>query len=70
MASVQAAKRKLQSKSLVEKYQALKEIEEGYSCISITKKYGVAKNTISHWLKNSWFGSWMASVYERIGKLC
>ena len=51
MASVQSAKRKLQSKSLVEKYNALKEIEEGNSCISIAKKYGVAKNTISHWLK-------------------
>ena len=51
MASVQSAKRKVQSKSLVEKYNALKEIEEGNSCISIAKKYGVAKNTISHWLK-------------------
>ena len=38
MASVQSAKRKLQSKSLVEKYNALKEIEEGNSCISIAKK--------------------------------
>ena len=51
MASVQSAKRKLQSKSLVEKYNVLKEIEEGNSCISIAKMYGVAKNTISHWLE-------------------
>ena len=29
----------------------LKEIEEGNSCIFIGKKYGVAKDTISHWLK-------------------
>ena len=48
MASVQPAKRKLQSKSLVEKYNALNEIEEGNSCISIAKKYGVAKNTMSN----------------------
>ena len=52
IASVQeAAKRKLQSKSLVGRYSALKEIEEGDSCISIAKKYGVTKGTISHWLK-------------------
>lgn len=52
MASVQAAKRKLNTKSVLEKYNALKEIEGGKSAISVAKKYGVAKNTVSHWIKN------------------
>ena len=49
MASVQAAKIKLNTKSVLEKYNALKEIEGGKSAISVAKKYGVAKNTVSTW---------------------
>ena len=48
MASVRSLKRGLSSTSLIDKYKALKEIEEGQSCIATSRKYGVAKNTISH----------------------
>ena len=51
MASVRSLKRRLSSTSLIDKYKALKEIEEGQSCIATSRKYGVAKNTISHWIK-------------------
>ena len=51
MASAQSLKRRLNSTSLIDKYKALKEIEEGQSCIATSRKYGVAKNTISHWIK-------------------
>ena len=37
--------------TLVNKYKAFKQIDGGQSCIATTKKYGVAKNTILHWLK-------------------
>ena len=50
MASVRSLKRHLSSTSLIDKYKALKEIEEGQSCIATSRKYGVAKNTISHWI--------------------
>ena len=51
MASVRSLKRRLSSTSLIDKYKALKEIEEGQSCIATSRKYGVAENTISHWIK-------------------
>ena len=50
MASERSLKRRLSSKSLIDKYKALKEIEEGQSYIATSIKYGVAKNTISHWI--------------------
>ena len=52
MASVRSLKkRRLSCTSLIDKYKALKEIEEGQSCITTSRKYGVAKNTISYWIK-------------------
>ena len=60
MASVQTAKRGLQSETLAENYKALKEIDEGKSCISVAKKYGVAKNIISHWLQKK------KQIYESV----
>ena len=51
MAAVQTFKRRLATVTLVNKYQALKEINRGQRCIATPKKYGVAKNTVSHWLK-------------------
>ena len=53
MASVQAAKRKLATVSLVNKYKALKEIDSGQTCVATARKYGVAKNTISYWVKKN-----------------
>ena len=51
MASVRSLKRRLSSTSLIDKYKALEEIEEGQSCIATSRKYGVPENTISHWIK-------------------
>ena len=51
MTAVQASKRKLATVTLVDKYKALKEIDRGQSCAATAKKYGVAKNTVSHWVK-------------------
>ena len=51
MATVQSLKRRLACVTIVNKYQALKDKDAGQSCIAIAKKYGVAKNTVSHWVK-------------------
>ena len=42
-----AGKRKLNTKSIKDKYNALKEVENRKSL-----KYGIPKNTLSTWLKN------------------
>ena len=48
MAAVQTSKRRLVTVPLVNKYKAFKEIDRCQSCIATAKKYGVAKNTVSH----------------------
>ena len=48
MAAVQTFKRRLAAVILVNKYKALKEIDEGQNCIATAKKYGVAKSTVLH----------------------
>ena len=48
----QPVKRKVSTKSMHEKYKALKEIENGLSKNEAASKYNVALNTISTWLKN------------------
>ena len=47
-----AVKRKLAVKTLAEKCQALRDLENGISNKNVAEKYGVAKNTVSTWLKN------------------
>ena len=47
-----SVKRKLTTKSLGEKCNALKDLENGMSNKEVPEKYGVPKNTISTWLKN------------------
>ena len=47
-----SVKRKLNTKSLGEKCNALKDLESGMSNKEVAEKYGVPKNTISTWLKN------------------
>ena len=51
MATV-ATKRKLNTKSIKERYAALKEVEEGSSKSQVAMKYGIPKNTLSTWIKN------------------
>ena len=40
------------TKSVKEKYAALKEVEEGSSKSQVAMKYGIPKNTLSTWIKN------------------
>ena len=47
-----AVKRKLAVKTLAEKCQALRDLENGISNKNVAEKYGVPKNTVSTWLKN------------------
>ena len=47
-----ASKRKLNTKSIKDKYNALKEVEHGKTKSQVTSKYGIPKNTLSTWLKN------------------
>ena len=47
-----AVKRKLAVKTLAEKYQALRDLENSISNKNVAEKYGVPKNTVSTWLKN------------------
>ena len=47
-----ASKRKLNTKSIKDKYNALKEVEDGKTKSQVAAKYGIPKNTLSTWLKN------------------
>ena len=44
--------RKLNTKSIKERYAALKEVEEGSSKSQVAMKYGIPKNTLLTWIKN------------------
>ena len=46
-----ASKRKLNTKSIKDKYNALKEVEDGKTKSQVAAKYGIPKNTLSTWLK-------------------
>ena len=60
-------KRKLNIKSLGDKYQTLKDLESGLSNKEVAKKYGVPENTISTWTKNktSYFAALEQSSSKR-----
>ena len=47
-----ASKRKLNVKSIKDKYNALKEVEDGKTKSQVASKYGIPKKTLSTWLKN------------------
>ena len=47
-----AVKRKLAVKTLAEKCQALRDLENGISNKNVAEKNGESKNTVSTWLKN------------------
>ena len=46
------SKRKLNTKSIKDKYYALKEVEDGKTKSQVAAKYGIPKNTLSNWRKN------------------
>ena len=51
MSKLPGCKRKVKSRTITEKHKILKEVEKGESSASISKKYGVTKQTLSGWLK-------------------
>ena len=52
MAEFVGDKRKLNFKSIVEKYKILKEVEQGTSCGAIVRKYGIAKQSLFNWIND------------------
>ena len=46
-----ASKHKLNTKSIKDKYNALKEVEDGKTKLQVAAKYAIPKNTLSNWLK-------------------
>ena len=49
---VHASKGKLSTTCLTDKYKTLKETGLGKSYKTTSRKYGVTKTTVPHWLKN------------------
>ena len=47
-----AGKHKLNTKSIKDKYNVLKEVEDGKMKSQVAAKYGIPKNTLSTWLIN------------------
>ena len=47
-----ANKRKLNKKSIKDKYSALKEVEDGKTKSQVAAKYGIPKKILSTWLKS------------------
>ena len=62
MSKVAGWKRKLKTITITEKCKILKEIEKGESSASISKKYGVPKQTLSGWLKEK------TKIYSEVKK--
>ena len=62
MSKVAGCKRKLKTRTITEKYKILKEVEKGESSASISKKYGVSKQTLSGWLKEK------TNIYSEVEK--
>ena len=47
-----ASKRKLQTRTLTEKYDILKEIDNGKKCAAAIRDYKVPKQTLYGWMKD------------------
>ena len=47
-----ASERKLNTKSIKDKFNALKEVEDEKTKSQVAAKYGIPKNTLPTWLKN------------------
>ena len=62
MSKVPGCKRKLKTTTITEKYKILKEVKKGESSASISKKYGVPKQTLSGWLKEK------RKIYSKVQK--
>ena len=62
MSKVAGCKRKLKARTITEKYKTLKEVDKGESSASISKKYDIAKQTLSGWLKEK------TKIYSEVEK--
>ena len=62
MASLTGEKRKIQSRTIVEKYKILKEIEKGESCAAVSCKHSIPKQTLSGWMKEK------SKIYDAVEK--
>ena len=62
MSKAAGCKRKLKTRTISEKYKILKELDKGESCACIAKKYNIAKQTLSGWLKEK------ARIYSEVEK--
>ena len=62
MSKVAGCKRKLKTRTITEKYKILKEVEKGESSASISRKYGIPKQTLSGWLKEK------TKIYSEVEK--
>ena len=51
ISEIVGCKRKFTTTTIAEKYKILKEVDKGESSASISKKYGIAKQTLFGWLK-------------------
>ena len=54
------AHKKITSKSIIEKYKILKEVDKGSSCASVAAKYSTPKQTLSNWIKKK------KQIYESV----
>lgn len=53
-------KRKLATKSIIDKYKILKEVDKGNSCAAVAREYNIPKQTLSNWMKNK------KKIYEAV----
>ena len=62
MSKVAGCRRKTKTRTITEKHKTLKEVEIRESSASISKKYGVPKQTLSGWLKEK------RKIYSKVEK--
>ena len=62
MSKAAGCKGKLKTRTISEKYKILQELDKGESCACIAKKYDIAKQTLSGWLKEK------ARIYSEVEK--
>ena len=58
--SKMASKRKLQTRTLTEKYTILKEIDNGKKCAAVIRDYNIPKHTLYGWMKDK------QKIYEEV----
>ena len=62
ISKVAGCKKKLKTRTITEKYKILKEVDKGESSAFISKKYDIAKQALSGWLKGK------INIYSEVEK--